>query len=191
QIGRLSLYQLDLSHNISSGDTPSQLNSQNIDLSQNNLTGTIPEFPFYVMSLNLSFNSLRGPNPNGLLHFAPGTFTGNKGLCGSIQGFRPCPSSPNVNRERNRKLKHILFVVILVSTLLFFVSAFSLVIFILCRRYRAKALRHDPSPTKNEDLFSIWNFDGKIAFEDIIKATEDLISNIALERVVMAVFTEQ
>ncbi|KAI4353886.1 hypothetical protein L6164_002808 [Bauhinia variegata] len=27
--------------------------------------------------------------------------------------------------------------------------------------------------TKNGDLFSIWNFDGKIAFEDIIEATED------------------
>jgi len=27
--------------------------------------------------------------------------------------------------------------------------------------------------TKNGDLFSIWNYDGKIAFEDIIKATED------------------
>ncbi|KAG2380525.1 MDIS1-interacting receptor like kinase [Vigna angularis] len=27
--------------------------------------------------------------------------------------------------------------------------------------------------TKNGDLFSIWNYDGKIAFEDIIEATED------------------
>ncbi|MBA0754146.1 hypothetical protein Gogos_022381, partial [Gossypium gossypioides] len=36
-----------------------------------------------------------------------------------------------------------------------------------------KALKSDPSPTKNGNLFSIWNFDGKIAFEDIIKATED------------------
>ncbi|KAI4313229.1 hypothetical protein L6164_026222 [Bauhinia variegata] len=27
--------------------------------------------------------------------------------------------------------------------------------------------------TKNGDLFSIWNYDGKIAYEDIIQATED------------------
>ncbi|KAL0001397.1 hypothetical protein SO802_015178 [Lithocarpus litseifolius] len=27
--------------------------------------------------------------------------------------------------------------------------------------------------TKNGDLFSIWTFDGKIAYEDIINATED------------------
>ncbi|KAL1151202.1 hypothetical protein V6Z11_A09G025400, partial [Gossypium hirsutum] len=202
QISGLSLYELDLSHNIISGDIPSQLNFQNysqniflshnlllgvipsqfgnstdlssLDLSWNNLTGTIPEFPFYVGNLNLSFNSLRGQIPDGLLHFAPETFIGNKDLCGSIQGFRPCPSSPNVNRERNSKVvKHNLPIVILVPTLLFFVSTFVLVIFILFRRYRAKALKSEPSPTKNGDLFCIWNFDGKIAFEDIIKATED------------------
>ncbi|KAG8482720.1 hypothetical protein CXB51_024317 [Gossypium anomalum] len=198
QIGGISLYRLDLNHNIISGDIPSQLNSENIDLSHNllqgviptqfgnlthlsildlswnNLTGTIPEFPFNLGNLNLSFNSLRGQIPDGLLYFAPDTFTGNKDLCGSIQGFRPCPSSPNVNRERNSKVvKHNLPIVILVPTLLFLVSTFVLVIFILFRQYRAKALKSDPSPTKNGDLFSIWNFDGKIAFEDIIKATED------------------
>ncbi|KAK4604024.1 hypothetical protein RGQ29_012507 [Quercus rubra] len=31
----------------------------------------------------------------------------------------------------------------------------------------------NPSGTKNGDLFSIWNFDGKIAYEDIIEATKD------------------
>ncbi|KAK8335002.1 hypothetical protein V6Z11_A09G025700 [Gossypium hirsutum] len=198
KIGGLSLYQLDLSHNIISGDIPSPLNSQNIDLShnllqglipsqfgsltqlslldlsRNNLTGMIPELRIYPKRLNLSFNSLRGPILYRLLHFAHETFTGNKDLCGSIQGFHPCPSSPNVNRERNSKVvKHILLVVILVPTLLFFVSTFALVIFIFCRQYRATALKHDPSPTKNGDLFSIWNFDGKIAFEDIFKAIED------------------
>ncbi|KAG8482725.1 hypothetical protein CXB51_024269 [Gossypium anomalum] len=140
QIGGLSLYQLDLSHKIISGDIPSQLYSQNIDLSHNllqgvipskfgnlthlsildlswnNLTGMIPEFPFSVENLNLSLNSLRGPIPDGLLNFAPETFIGNKYLCGSIQGFRPCPSSPTVNKERNSKVvKHNLPVVILIA----------------------------------------------------------------------------
>ncbi|TYH01020.1 hypothetical protein ES288_A09G023800v1 [Gossypium darwinii] len=195
QICYLSLYQLDLSHNFIGGDIPSQLFNlshstnidishnllqgvipsqfgsltqlsvsrfPNIDLSRNNLTGMIPEFPFYPENLNLSFNSLRGPIPYGLLNFPPKTFIGNKDLCGSIQGFLPCPST-----------KHNLAVIILVPTLLFLISFFTLVIFIFCQQHRAKALKHIPSPTKNGDLFCIWNFDGKIAFEDIIRATED------------------
>ncbi|XP_052874515.1 LOW QUALITY PROTEIN: probable leucine-rich repeat receptor-like protein kinase At1g35710 [Gossypium arboreum] len=178
QIGNLSnLTYLNLANNNLNGRIPQFGNLthlSSLDLSQNILTGMIPEFPIYPESLNLSMNSLWGPIPDGLLHFAPDTFTGNKYLCGSVQGFRPCPSSPTVNKERNSKVvKHNLPVVILVPTLLFFVSTFVLVMFILFRRYKAKALKPDPSPTENGDLFSIWNFDGKIAFEDIIKATED------------------
>ncbi|PPD75647.1 hypothetical protein GOBAR_DD27423 [Gossypium barbadense] len=169
--------KIDLSHNLLQGAIPSQFGSLThlsiLDLSWNNLTGMIPEFPFSVENLNLSINSLRGPIPDGLLHFAPETFAGNKDLCGSIQGFLPCPSSPTVNQERNSKVRHDLHVIIMVPSLLFFVSTSALVIFILFRQYRAQALKSDPSPTKNGDLFSIWNFDGKIAFEDIIKATGD------------------
>ncbi|KAB2064458.1 hypothetical protein ES319_A09G020700v1 [Gossypium barbadense] len=178
EIGNMTnLIELHLDSNHISHSIPSSLlhlPNLSLDLSQNILTGMIPEFPIYPESLNLSMNSLWGPIPDGLLHFAPDTFTGNKYLCGSVQGFRPCPSSPTVNKERNSKVvKHNLPVVILVPTLLFFVSTFVLVMFILFRRYKAKALKPDPSPTENGDLFSIWNFDGKIAFEDIIKATED------------------
>ncbi|KAB2011465.1 hypothetical protein ES319_D09G022900v1 [Gossypium barbadense] len=119
QIGGLSLYQLDLSHNILQGVKPSQFES----LTQLNI-------------LNLSIYS-------------------NKDLCGSIQGFLPCPSSPSVNQERNSKVKHNLLVFILVPTLLFFVTTFALVIFILCRKYRAKALKHDPNIIKATEEFDI------------------------------------
>ncbi|XVF58255.1 hypothetical protein PTKIN_Ptkin07bG0049900 [Pterospermum kingtungense] len=40
-------------------------------------------------------------------------------------------------------------------------------------KYQNKKTNTDIEATKNGDLFSIWNFDGKIAVEDIIKATED------------------
>ncbi|PPR88514.1 hypothetical protein GOBAR_AA32173 [Gossypium barbadense] len=144
-IGKLkSLVNLNLSNNMLVGPIPSSVNNltnlASLDLYGNQLNGFIPQEIgrlTNLVTLDLSSNMLLG-----LLHFAPETFIGNKDLCGSIQGFRPCPSSPNV-------------------------------IFILFRRYRAKALKSDPSPTKNGDLFYIWNFDGKIAFEDIIKATED------------------
>ncbi|XP_061352112.1 probable leucine-rich repeat receptor-like protein kinase At1g35710 [Gastrolobium bilobum] len=37
----------------------------------------------------------------------------------------------------------------------------------------SNCLQGNEERRKNGDLFSIWNYDGKIAFEDIIKATED------------------
>ena len=36
-----------------------------------------------------------------------------------------------------------------------------------------KKTKSDSSEPKNGDLFSIWNYDGKIAYEDIIEATKD------------------
>ncbi|GLU09985.1 hypothetical protein SLE2022_268170 [Rubroshorea leprosula] len=44
---------------------------------------------------------------------------------------------------------------------------------LLSRRKHRIADEGDSSPTKNGDIFSIWNFDGRVAYEDIIKATED------------------
>ncbi|KAJ7950975.1 putative Receptor protein kinase [Quillaja saponaria] len=38
---------------------------------------------------------------------------------------------------------------------------------------KKKKIKYEETTTKNGDLFSIWNYDGKIAYEDIIEATED------------------
>ncbi|KAB2011444.1 hypothetical protein ES319_D09G021100v1 [Gossypium barbadense] len=182
-IGRLTkLLALDLSSNRLVGPIPFSVswltNLASLFLQSNQLSGSIPQeigSLTNLVALNLSFNRLSGHIPSSLGQLKSlVSLNHNKDLCGSIQGFLPCGSSPTVNRERNSKVKHNLPVTtILVPTLLFSVSTFALVIFILFRRYKAKALKSDPSPTKNGDLFSIWNFDGKIAFEDIVKATED------------------
>ncbi|TYH01018.1 hypothetical protein ES288_A09G023600v1 [Gossypium darwinii] len=171
EIGRLrNLVSFDLSFNSLVGPIPSSVsyltNLVSLFLQNNQLNGSIPQEIgrlTNLVALDLSFNRLSGhiPSSLGQLTYSV-TFYHNKGLCGSIQGFLPCASSPTVNRERNSKVNRNLPVTtILVPTLLFFVSNLP------------KALKHDPSPTKNGDLFCIWNFDGKIAFEDIIRATED------------------
>ena len=40
-------------------------------------------------------------------------------------------------------------------------------------RCGVRKIEFDSRETKNWDIFLIWNYDGKIAYEDIIKATED------------------
>ncbi|TXG65777.1 hypothetical protein EZV62_007052 [Acer yangbiense] len=45
--------------------------------------------------------------------------------------------------------------------------------FLFLSKRKVKNPKLIASATKNGDLFSIWNYDGKTAFEDIIEATED------------------
>ncbi|PPR80650.1 hypothetical protein GOBAR_AA40063 [Gossypium barbadense] len=159
-IGRLTnLLELDLSSNSLVGLIPSSVsnltNLNSLFLQSNQLSEPIPEDIgrlTNLINLNLSSNWLSGHIPSSLGQLTSVALYDNKYLCGSFQGFLPCPST-----------NHNLGVIILVLTVLFLISYFAL----------AEALKHIPSPTKNGDLFCIWNFDGKIAFEDIIRATED------------------
>ncbi|XP_040956088.1 MDIS1-interacting receptor like kinase 2-like [Gossypium hirsutum] len=52
-------------------------------------------------------------------------------------------------------------------------STFSVLGCFLFSRFKLKNNSVGVQPTKNGDLCSIWNYDGKIAYEDIVAATED------------------
>ena len=54
----------------------------------------------------------------------------------------------------------------------FFVWFYLLGVFFLSR-CEDKKTKSKSSETKNGNLFSIWNYEGKIAYEDIIEATKD------------------
>ncbi|KAJ1401513.1 Tyrosine-protein kinase, active site [Sesbania bispinosa] len=116
------LEKLDISNNLLLGSLPSNLGQLThlyfLDLSYNNLTGTVPLFLLNVPQMNISYNCLKGPIPNGVI---PNALIGNKDL-----------------HHIATKDKHA-------STM----------------------------ATKNGDIFSIWNYDGNIVYEDIIRATED------------------
>ncbi|KAK8278195.1 hypothetical protein V6Z11_1Z066100, partial [Gossypium hirsutum] len=168
QIGNCSgYYTLDLSHNFIEGEIPHQFDNglylQVLNLSYNNLTGMIPESFWFLETLNLSYNSLEGPIPEDFSHrFSSDSFWGNKYLCGNLPDFSPCPS------KSSNELK----IVQIILPVLCFLAFLGLGV-LLFLRSRAKDNIPEPNVTKNGDLFSILNFDGRIAFEDIIEATND------------------
>ncbi|KAL1080875.1 hypothetical protein V6Z11_D09G025800 [Gossypium hirsutum] len=159
-------HTLDLSHNFIEGEIPHQFDNDLyfdiLDLSHNNLTGMIPE-SLWASELNLSYNSLEGPIPEDFSYtFSSDSFWGNKYLCGNLPDFSPCPS------KSSNELK----IVQIILPVLCFLAFLGLGV-LLFLRSRAKDNIPEPNVTKNGDLFSILNFDGRIAFEDIIEATND------------------
>jgi len=143
---------IDLSHNLISGEIPSELGHfQSLILSNNNLTGTVPHsICNNVPLLNISYNYLRGPIP---ICVDPDIMIGNKDLCTNFSykrihfQFQPCPPSKKSNKVKSHVFK--------------------------LRHSYVKNKQANTTKTRNGDLFCVWNYDGKIAFDDIIKATED------------------
>ncbi|MBA0784603.1 hypothetical protein Gotri_006716, partial [Gossypium trilobum] len=157
---------LDLSHNFIEGEIPHQfgimVNISILDLSHNKLKGMIPKSLRPKEKVNLSYNFLEGPIPHYLSGFPPDPFRGNKHLCGKISGFFLCPSTPS-----NR---------VIISRIVIPIVGFLALLsmgFLLYLRCRVENNTFKSNVTKNGDLFSILNFDGRIAFQDIINATED------------------
>ncbi|KAL6312388.1 hypothetical protein AAG906_008069 [Vitis piasezkii] len=152
-----NLTRLDLSDNLIHGKIPSQVQNLRrlvyLNLSHNKLSGSIPTLLIYDHirpSLDLSHNDLEGHIPFELQSkFSRGPFDNNKGLC---------------------EYKTILIIIISLSTILF-LSFVALGFFLLSWKTRKNQTK--ATSTKNGDIFSVWNYDGKIAYEDIIEATED------------------
>ncbi|RZC85028.1 hypothetical protein C5167_047813 [Papaver somniferum] len=185
EIGNLDSIQilLDLSYNDLSGKIPSTLGKLSklikLNLSHNKLSGSIPSSFDQMLSLttvDVSYNELSGPVPNikAFENASVDALKNNKGFCGDkSRGFNPCNTTAVI--ERNEKKDNKLFLIILLPL---FASLFLL--FILCAilfRLRKRSVRNaagsDRATTTRRNLFSVWNYDGKIVFEDIIEATED------------------
>ncbi|KAL4395157.1 hypothetical protein AHAS_Ahas02G0223900 [Arachis hypogaea] len=152
-----SLKGLDLSHNKLSGPLPPNIAStsgRTIDLSHNFLTGDIPSIfgvNSMMESLDLSYNN----------------FTESLIGC-NTPSFASCHSTPKTQLPHSAKTKHLLVIVLPITCIILLTI---IAIILLARRTKSKKL--EKRTAKNGDLFSIWNYDGKIAFEDIIEATQD------------------
>ncbi|KAL5834490.1 hypothetical protein ACOSQ4_013987 [Xanthoceras sorbifolium] len=155
----LQLSQLDLSHNFLRGEIPSQISKmQNlffkdmlgleyIDVSYNDLQGPIPDSPAFKSA---SIEGLKG----------------NKGLCGNVTGLLPCVD-PFV--KYSRKSQTLVFSIIfpLLGALLLLFAFFG-IYFVLQKRKKDSSVEDS-----KEELLSISDFDGRILYADIIKATNN------------------
>ncbi|XP_052295351.1 probable leucine-rich repeat receptor-like protein kinase At1g35710 isoform X13 [Citrus sinensis] len=149
QIGKLQeLYYLDLSGNFINGKIPSQLGEfpriDTVDLSMNNLSGGIPVFVRKVPHLDVSGNKLGGEIPTTLANAPP----------------------PHHKTIATR------LVAIILAMVAFLALIFGILII---RRRRDKEVEPTGTGeiTKCADEFAIWNYDGRITFQDMIEATED------------------
>ncbi|KAG2690337.1 hypothetical protein I3760_09G181300 [Carya illinoinensis] len=160
---------VNLSHNCISREIPITLGSNvarlsSLDLSYNKLTGHIPPSLIYIKEINLSHNSLKGQIPYGFYkyHKYP-TLIGNRDLCGQFKNiFPPCPKSK----------KSIITKIEIFAPITTFLG-FLIIGSILLSRCVFKENQHELRESKDGNIFSIWNYDRHIAYEDIIEATED------------------
>ncbi|XP_024043042.1 MDIS1-interacting receptor like kinase 2 [Citrus clementina] len=120
--------------------------------------------------IDISDNQLQGPVPNSTaFRNAPAeVLEGNKGLCGGVKGMQPCKVYSSHKKNSGAKWFAIVFPVL--GAL--FVSMALIAIFILRKR---KSDSGDPqSSSQNpQGLFSILNFEGKLVYDEIVRATND------------------
>nr|XP_027095182.1 MDIS1-interacting receptor like kinase 2-like [Coffea arabica] len=180
QIGNLhSLATLDLSQNMLESKMPPELGDlksiEKMNLSHNRISGSIPKTFDHCLSLisvDISYNQLEGPLPN-ITAFQKAPFDAlrnNTGLCGSVAGLKACSLSTQKKNSR-RTGKRIILVIVLPILAALFLLIIAVGIFILTRSH-TKHVENKPQELIG-NLFTIWSFDGKLVYENIIDAIEN------------------
>jgi Leucine-rich repeat (LRR) protein len=186
-IGTLrSLENLDLSQNVLVGEIPPQLGDlprlERLNLSHNNLSGSIPstfDDMSSLTSIDISYNELQGPIPNikAFREASNEAFRNNKGLCGNVTGLKACPKMVhNPSIKKGNKFLLIILIPVLASLFLILVIVG---VPCICRQ-RVRKTESMPRDLQNGDIFSIWSYDGKMVYENIIEATEEFDSKYCI-----------
>ncbi|KAM7461186.1 hypothetical protein LguiA_029307 [Lonicera macranthoides] len=172
-----NLEQLYLGQNGFSGPIPSTIglltNLTYLDLHENFFNGTIPTNLSYLSNINyidLSYNKLVGPLPTSLckLSFSSKIYLlDNDGFEGNLG----CEFEVKHQNKKMSRVRHLIPIIILPFT----ISLALLIIlthrfFSCCKAVKNKSVL---VTTKHGNMCSIWNYDGKIAYEDIIRSTND------------------
>ncbi|XLR11876.1 hypothetical protein S83_039814 [Arachis hypogaea] len=164
----LHLEGLNLSYNAISGVIPSSIfiHSSYVDLSHNNLSGSIPSQFGNLSYLDVRYNNLCIKNRKELEFVIPFCYLDYNSFLDNE--YYDCDG--HLNDHHNKHFRRSLVLVIIVVCVTISLGSVGIGICIFRARHHGKL---ENKATKNGDLFSIWNYDGKIAFEDIIQATED------------------
>ncbi|MCD9641578.1 hypothetical protein HAX54_027806 [Datura stramonium] len=177
-----SLVYHDLSYNMLSGEIPGRIgNLQSLEgtnLSHNNLSGSIPTSfneRVNLRSIDISCNQLVGPLPK-IMAFQNASLEelrDNKDLCSNHTGMKPC-SSLREKERTSRKL--ILTLTLSLNSVALLLLVITCILFLTKRKRNISIQPREPSTNS----FSVRNFDGKIAYENIIKATENFDSKYCI-----------
>ncbi|GMN28407.1 hypothetical protein TIFTF001_002036 [Ficus carica] len=164
---RLELRGLGLS-----GSIPQEIGRlsklRHLDLSSNGLTGELP--PSLVnlsqlVVLDLSGNQIGGPIPQEL-----GSLKSLGTVSQALLDKFPYSFGENKDLNLSHGSRFILMVILPISI---FVALFFTAVVLYRVWLKNKIGPLNKKETKIGDLFSMWNFDGEIAYEDIRNATED------------------
>ncbi|PNY02014.1 LRR receptor-like kinase resistance protein [Trifolium pratense] len=183
EFGQFKVIQsLDLSGNFFDGTIPLTLAQliylESLNISHNNLFGFIPsnfDQMLSLLSVDISFNQFEGPIPN-IPAFQKATievFINNKRLCGNVSGLEPCATSSGT-RSHNRKINKVLLIILplAIGTLILALVCFKFSNH-LCKTSTTREYLARGNVIDTQNLFTIWSFDGKMVYENIIEATED------------------
>ncbi|GKA34518.1 kinase RLK-Pelle-LRR-XI-1 family protein, partial [Tanacetum coccineum] len=171
------LYYLDLSSNQLSGNislaNPCLLS--NLNLSKNLMMGAVTSVRDcrYLEYLDISGNRFVGEALNHcdfpellLLNQSQNHLTGE--MVRSSSNLRSEKSTCN---EHKRRIQHVPDLPVFLPIILGL--CFSVVAYFFCVRKKATTSKIKPEITKHGDVCTIMNYDGTIAYEDFIAATED------------------
>ncbi|XP_027174164.1 MDIS1-interacting receptor like kinase 2-like [Coffea eugenioides] len=164
------LQTVDLSRNRISGKIPTQSEPHvsTLDLSHNILSGTVPSSLLQLEDVDLSYNALEGELPCKLvIQFGSERFVGNPDL---HYTSTLCGASPPVMKNHRHHPPY--YIIGLGVSLLAFSLIGGIVLYIFSKT-KVKKVEIELMDNKHGDIFRIWNYDGNMAYEDIIKATND------------------
>ncbi|KAM7461184.1 hypothetical protein LguiA_029305 [Lonicera macranthoides] len=176
ELGNMKILEhLNLAQNRFSGPIPLTIGLLTkltyLDLCENFFDGSIPANLSSLSNINFidfSYNKLVGPLPTSLYELCSSSkilLLGNDGFEGNLG----CEFEMKDQNKKMSRVRHLIPIIILPVT----ISLASLIILAHRLFSWCKAVKSVSVTMKHGNMCSIWNYDGTVAYEDIIRSTND------------------